>query len=49
MSTVTEVKESVEAFQRLPLNVTPVHYDISIKPNFDNFTFEGVENVDLTV
>lgn len=47
-----EVKESggeEAAFQRLPLNARPVHYDVTIKPNFDDFTFEGVESIDMEV
>lgn len=50
MSSAVEAKKTSKLeFQRLPLNAVPVHYDITIKPNFDNFTFEGVENIDLKV
>ena len=31
----------------LPENVRPVHYDLTLTPNFDDFTFAGV--VDITV
>ncbi len=31
----------------LPDNVRPVHYDLTLTPNFDNFTFDG--EVDITV
>ena len=31
----------------LPDNVRPVHYDLTLTPNFDNFTFDG--EVDVTV
>ncbi|OXA64356.1 Puromycin-sensitive aminopeptidase [Folsomia candida] len=50
MSSAVEAKKTSKLeFQRLPLNAVPVHYDITIKPNFDNFTFEGVENIDLKI
>lgn len=25
----------------LPQNVKPLHYNVTLEPNFDNFTFEG--------
>ena len=31
----------------LPDNVRPVHYDLTLTPNFDDFTFDG--EVDVTV
>ena len=31
----------------LPANVRPVHYDLTLTPNFDDFTFDG--EVDVTV
>ena len=31
----------------LPDNVRPVHYDLTLTPNFDDFTFDG--EVDITV
>ena len=34
---------------RLSKNVVPIEYDIQIKPNLENFTFEGVEIITLSV
>ena len=36
-------------FSRLPTNVTPVNYDITLTPSFETFTFEGHQSVDLFV
>ncbi|CCH58812.1 hypothetical protein TBLA_0A10340 [Henningerozyma blattae CBS 6284] len=33
----------------LPTNVTPLHYDLQIGPNFKTFTFEGVEKITLQI
>ena len=33
----------------LPENVHPVHYDLAISPNMENFTFEGRVVIDLNV
>lgn len=33
----------------LPTNVTPKHYDICLDPNFDDFTYNGEETIDVTV
>ena len=27
--------------QVLPTNVKPLHYDLTLEPNFENFTYEG--------
>ncbi|KAH8700271.1 aminopeptidase [Talaromyces proteolyticus] len=33
----------------LPTNVKPVHYDLTLEPDFENFTYEGTVVVDLDV
>jgi aminopeptidase 2 len=33
----------------LPANVVPKHYDLTLEPDFKNFTFEGTVIVDLDV
>lgn len=33
----------------LPNNVTPLHYDITLEPNFRAFTFEGSLKIDLQI
>ncbi|MCX6752204.1 MAG: M1 family metallopeptidase [Candidatus Nomurabacteria bacterium] len=34
---------------RLSKNVVPVEYDIQLQPDLDNFTFEGVETITLSI
>lgn len=36
-------------FQRLPNSIIPVNYNIRLKPNLTNFTFEGTEKIELDV
>lgn len=33
----------------LPRNVTPLHYDLQMEPNFETFKFEGITMIDLKV
>ena len=34
---------------RLSKHVAPIEYDIQLKPDLDNFTFEGVETISLSI
>ena len=34
---------------RLPTNVQPLKYDLTLTPNLDSFTFAGEESIDLQV
>src|SRR3989344_5071512 len=34
---------------RLSKNVVPIEYDIELKPDLDNFTFEGVEIITTSI
>ncbi|XP_011304312.1 puromycin-sensitive aminopeptidase isoform X2 [Fopius arisanus] len=36
-------------FSRLPTDVRPYHYEISLTPDLKNFTFEGTQNVEIEV
>ncbi len=41
---------AVPAFaQRLPANVTPTHYDLSVTPDLENATFGGSERIEVTL
>ena len=42
-------KDYGQVFHRLPKNVIPVHYEISIKPDLFNLAFEGTEIITLKV
>ncbi|KAF1836744.1 hypothetical protein BDW02DRAFT_566686 [Decorospora gaudefroyi] len=35
--------------QVLPANVKPTHYDLTLEPDFDKFTYEGTVTIDLDV
>ena len=40
---------AIPAFaQRLPLNVTPTHYDLSVTPDLQKATFAGSERIEVT-
>ena len=39
----------VSEFERLPKNVQPIHYEITIKPDLVKLVFDGYENVTLKV
>lgn len=34
---------------RLPTHAAPVHYELTLEPLFDSFTFEGVATIELEV
>ena len=36
-------------FSRLPTNVTPMNYVLTLTPSFETFTFEGQQSVDIIV
>ena len=36
-------------FARLPINVVPSHYFLTIRPDIDSFTFSGSETVNVQV
>ena len=38
-----------KAFERLPKIITPVNYNIRLKPNLKVFTFEGSEDIDIEI
>jgi puromycin-sensitive aminopeptidase len=40
---------SEKKFERLPSSVVPSHYDIWLKPNLTQFTFEGTITAHLNV
>ena len=41
--------EGNKPFQRLPQNVKPILYDITLKPDLVNFTFAGIQSVQVEV
>lgn len=38
-----------QAREVLPTNVKPVHYDLTLEPDFDKFTFEGKVVVEYAI
>ena len=39
--TVEGSMDAAPAREVLPTNVKPVHYDLTLEPNFEKFTYEG--------
>ncbi|CAH1397948.1 unnamed protein product [Nezara viridula] len=48
---MTDIRKSPEkkAFERLPNNVKPLHYDLRLKPNLRTFVFDGKVEIKLQV
>ncbi|KAJ5225337.1 hypothetical protein N7468_006562 [Penicillium chermesinum] len=40
---------NVQGREVLPTNVKPVHYDLTLEPNFEKFTYDGTVTIDLHV
>ncbi|KAJ5721327.1 uncharacterized protein N7483_009261 [Penicillium malachiteum] len=40
---------NVQGREVLPTNVKPVHYDLTLEPNFEKFTYDGTVLIDLNV
>ncbi|KAJ6007744.1 hypothetical protein N7540_011720 [Penicillium herquei] len=40
---------NVQGREVLPTNVKPVHYDLTLEPNFETFTYDGTVLIDLNV
>lgn len=36
-------------FSRLPTDIRPFHYEITLRPDLKNLTFEGTQNVEIEV
>ncbi|GES62400.1 aminopeptidase 2 [Aspergillus terreus] len=45
----TSGSTNVHGREVLPTNVKPVHYDLTLEPNFDSFTYNGTVVIDLQV
>ncbi|KAK2727021.1 puromycin-sensitive aminopeptidase-like [Artemia franciscana] len=46
---MTEFLKEKTVFQRLPENVIPVHYEIMLEPNLEDFNFAGETNITIKV
>ena len=40
---------NVQGRELLPANVVPQHYDLTLEPDFEKFTFDGTVVIDLDV
>ncbi|CDW53664.1 puromycin sensitive aminopeptidase [Trichuris trichiura] len=45
----TMVCKAADSFERLPKIAIPQHYTLKLQPFFENFTFAGVEKIDLEI
>ena len=44
-----ESMDTSTTFRRLPTTVKPTHYSLTLKPNLNDFTFEGTQQINLEV
>lgn len=42
-------EEKLASFQRLSRSIVPKHYDLTIQPNFESFTFDGHVRIDIEI
>ena len=42
-------QETKKLFERLPQTIIPTHYDLTIKPILDTFTFNGKVTIHIQV
>ena len=49
MSSQGDSNNTTTNFSRLPKNVVPNHYFVTIRPEISNFTFTGTETVNVDV
>lgn len=47
--TKTIMSELKKEFERLPKNVVPKHYSLTLTPNLKTFTFDGKVDIDIEV
>ncbi|KAI9671537.1 MAG: Aminopeptidase 2 mitochondrial [Caeruleum heppii] len=46
---VSSAMDVTKGREVLPVNVRPVHYDLTLEPDFESFTYEGHVKIDLQV
>ncbi|CAL9734559.1 aminopeptidase 2, mitochondrial [Monosporozyma servazzii] len=44
-----EKLKTIMSREILPRNVTPLHYDLQVEPNFETFKFDGINTIELKV
>ena len=45
----TSGSTNVQGREVLPTNVKPVHYDLTLEPNFEKFTYEGTVSIEYVI
>ncbi|CAL5869496.1 uncharacterized protein PFLUO_LOCUS3726 [Penicillium psychrofluorescens] len=46
---VSRSADNIDGREILPTNVKPLHYNLTLEPNFDKFTYDGTVVIDLQV